>query len=112
MTTDEFETACAESPELAAALRSQYTLVRRDGAGMLVAVPYHEAFAEHVGPAATKLREAAALADDPGLRTYLELRAEALMTDDYRASDLAWLEMMSNGIDVIVGPIEDYEDVL
>jgi hypothetical protein len=112
MTIAEFETACAESPERAVALRSQYALVLRDGAGRLVALPYHEAFAESVGRAAAKLREAAALADDPGLRTYLELRAEALLTDDYRPSDLAWLHMESNGIDLIIGPIEGYEDAL
>ena len=112
MTIGEFETACAESPERAVALRSQYTLVRRDGGGRLHAVPYHEAFANFVGRAAAKLRDAAAIADDPGLRTYLELRADALLTDDYRPSDLAWLDMKSNGIDLIVGPIEDYEDVL
>ena len=112
MSTVEFEAACAESPEQAIALRSQYTIVRRDVAGRLVAVPYHEAFADHVGRAAAKLREAATLADDAGLRTYLELRAVALLTDDYRPSDLAWLDMKSNGVDVIIGPIETYEDAL
>jgi hypothetical protein len=112
MTSAEFETACAESPERAVALRSQYTLVRRDAAGRLVAVPYHEAFADSVGRAAAKLCAAGVLADDPGLRTYLELCAEALLTDDYRPSDVAWLDMKSNGIDVIIGPIEDYEDAL
>jgi hypothetical protein len=112
MTTAEFETACAESPERAVALRSQYTLVRRDGAGRLLAVPYHEAFGDFVGRAAAKLREAASLADDPGLRTYLGLRADALLTDDYRPSDVAWLDMKSNGIDLIIGPIEAFEDGL
>jgi hypothetical protein len=112
MTTEEFEAACAESPERAGALRSQYSLVRRDGAGRLVAVPYHEAFADHVGRAATKLHEAATFADDEGLRTYLELLAEGLLSDDYRPSDLAWLDMKSNGVDVIIGPIENYEDAL
>ena len=112
MTAAEFETACAESPERAVALRSQYTLVRRDGAGRLVAVPYHEAFADNIGRAAIKLREAAALADDPGLRSYLELRADGLLSDEYRPSDLAWLDMKSNGIDLIIGPIEEYEDAL
>jgi Peptidase family M49 len=112
MTSAEFEAACAESPERAVALRSQYTLVRRDAAGRLVGVPYHEAFADSVERAAARLRAAAILADDPGLRTYLELRAEALLTDDYRPSDVAWLDMKSNGIDVIIGPIENFEDAL
>ncbi len=93
-------------------LRSLYTLVRRDDAGKLVAKPYHEVFAEPLGRAAAKLREAAALAEDPGLRNYLELRAEALLSDDYRASDLAWMDMTDNTIEVVIGPIEVYEDQL
>ncbi len=110
MTKEEFEAACAVSPERAAALRSPYTLVRRDAHGALVAVPYHVAFAAPLGRAAEKLRQAAELAEDPGLRRYLELRAAALLDDDYRASDLAWLDMKENGIDIIIGPIEQYED--
>jgi hypothetical protein len=93
------------------ALRSQYTLVRRDSAGALTAVPYHQAFAEEIRPAVTKLRQAARLADG-GLRRYLELRARAIETDDYQASDLAWLDMKDNTIEVVIGPIETYEDRL
>ena len=112
MTKEEFETAAAKSPARAAALRSQYTVIRRDSTGALEAVPYHLAYADQVGPAVAKLREAARLADDPGLRRYLELRAKALETDDYQPSDLAWLDMKNNTIDVVVGPIETYEDAL
>ena len=108
----EFEVACAESPERAAELRSPYSVVRRDGSGRLVAVAYHEAFARHVEHASATLREAAETADDPTLRNYLERRAEALLTDDYRASELAWLETKDAGIDLIIGPVEEYEDAL
>ena len=94
------------------ALESQYTLVRRDSAGALTAVPYHEAYADQVRPAAAKLREAASLAEDAGLRRYLELRARALETDEYQSSDLAWLDMKDNTIEVVIGPIETYEDQL
>jgi len=94
------------------ALESQYTLVRRDSAGALIAVPYHEAYADQIRPAVAKLREAAALAEDSGLRHYLELRAKALETDEYQPSDLAWLDMKDNTIDVVIGPIETYEDQL
>ena len=94
------------------ALESQYTLVRRDSAGALIAVPYHEAYADQIAPAAAKLREAAALAEDAGLRRYLELRAQALETDEYQPSDLAWLDMKDNTLDVVIGPIETYEDQL
>ena len=112
MTKEEFEAAAAESEARAAELESLYTMVRRDDRGGLVAVPYHAAFAEQVRPAAEKLRKAAELAQDPGLRRYLELRAEALLTSDYRPSDMAWMEMKDNLIDVVIGPIETYEDRL
>ncbi len=112
MTPKEFEAAAAKSPSAGKALRSQYTMVRRDSAGALVAIPYHQAFSEHVAPAVAKIRQAAALAEDPGLRRYLELRAKALETDEYQPSDLAWLDMKDNTIDVVIGPIEAYEDQL
>jgi hypothetical protein len=106
MTDEEFQAATAENPEL----RSLYTLVRRDAEGGLIAVPYHLAFREEHAAAATKLRQAAGLASDAELGRYLNLRAQALETDEYQASDLAWMDMKDNRIDVIVGPIETYED--
>lgn len=108
MTREEFDVAAAGDP----ALRSLYTLVRRDGDGGLVAEPYHRAFATEHAAAAAKLREAAALASDPALAHYLNLRADALETDDYQPSDMAWLDMKENPIDVVIGPIETYEDGL
>ena len=112
MTKEEFEAAAKKSPAAGKALRGQYTVVRRDSAGGLVAIPYNQAYADRVGPATAKLREASRLAEEPGLRRYLELRARALETDDYRPSDLAWLAMKNNTIDVVIGPIENYEDEL
>jgi hypothetical protein len=112
MSKEEFEAAAGKSAALGKALRSQYTMVQRDSAGSLTAVPYHQAFAAQVAPAVVKIREAAALADDPALRRYLELRARALETDEYQPSDLAWLDMKDNTIDVVIGPIETYEDQL
>ena len=112
MERDELETAAAESDERAARLKSLYTVVRRDDDGGLRAVPYHEAFALHLGNAATRLIQAAALAEDPGLKRYLQLRAVALITDDYQPSDMAWMEMKHNAIDIVVGAIETYEDQL
>jgi hypothetical protein len=112
MSKQEFEAAVETSPDQAAALRNLYTLVRRRESGSLHAVPYHVAFADRVSAAAAKLTEAAALAEDPGLRRYLELRAAALLTDEYRESDLAWMDMKDNTIDVVIGPIETYEDGL
>jgi hypothetical protein len=112
MPKEEFEAAARKSSTGGEALRSQYTIVQRDTTGELVARPYHEVFSKQLAPAIARLREAARLADDPGLRRYLELRARALETDEYQASDLAWLDMKNNTIDVVIGPIENYEDRL
>ncbi|MEM7355871.1 MAG: Zn-dependent hydrolase, partial [Acidobacteriota bacterium] len=108
MTREEFEAAVGEKPEL----RSLYTVVERDDEGQLQAVPYSQAYADLYQAAADKLRAAAELAEDPGLRKYLTLRAEALLSDEYFDSDLAWMDMKNNTIDVVIGPIENYEDAL
>jgi hypothetical protein len=106
MTKTEFETFTSDDKA------SLYTLVRRDENGALFTIPYHEAYAAEVQRAAELLLQAAGLAEDEGLQTYLTLRAEALLTDDYLASDMAWMDMKSNRIDFVVGPIENYEDQL
>ncbi|RMF30440.1 MAG: Zn-dependent hydrolase, partial [Bacteroidetes bacterium] len=106
MTKEEFE--AAELPDKS----SLYTFLRRNEEGGLITVPYHVQFREQVEKAAELLRQAAELAEDPGLKNYLSLRAEALLTDEYQPSDLAWMDMKSNRIDVIIGPIETYEDQL
>ncbi len=112
LTKQEFEQAEAASTASSEQLRSLYTLVRRGPDGSLTTIPYHEAFADHVKKASDKLREASAIAEDPGLRHYLSLRADALLDDEYRASDLAWMSMKDNTLDIIIGPIETYEDQL
>ncbi len=112
LTKQEFEAAAGKSGSEAKALRSLYTVVRRDSSGGLQAIPYHTAYAGPIRQAAAKLREASALAEDPGLRRYLELRAKALETDDYQPSDLAWLDMKNNDLDLVIGPIETYDDAL
>ncbi len=95
-----------------AALRGLYTVVRRNQDGSLTAVPYREAFGERVQKAARLLDEAAAMAENPGFKKYLTLRAQALRTDEYFESDLAWMDMTDNPIDFVVGPVEVYEDKL
>jgi hypothetical protein len=112
MTKEELETAALESEERAKALKSLYTMVRRGERGDLQTVPYSVFFEEGFGAAAEELRQAASLAEDPGLKRYLELRAEALLTDDYRSSDMAWMDMKDNTLDIVIGPIETYEDKL
>ncbi len=106
MTVEEFEAAVAKDPDL----KSLYALVRRDEAGELHPVFYSEAYAELMEVAASKLRAAAELAEDEGFKKYLELRAQAFETDEYQPSDLAWMDMKSNVLDVVIGPIEVYED--
>lgn len=106
MTKEEFEAAKLEDK------KSLYTFIRRDDAGNLIAIPYREMFPEQVARVAELLRECAELAEDEGLKTYLALRADALLTDEYQASDMAWMDMKTNGLDMVVGPIENYEDQL
>lgn len=106
MTKEEFEAWDSETKD------DLYTLVRRDDNGKLTTVPYYEAFSEQHELASQKLKEAAQLAEDPGLKKYLNLRAQALLDDEYRESDLAWMDMKDNIIDVVIGPIETYEDQL
>ncbi|MBV9772805.1 MAG: Zn-dependent hydrolase [Gemmatimonadetes bacterium] len=112
VTKEEFDRAVAGGGARADSLKSLYTLVRRDEGGRLVAIPYHVAFRPYVESAAASLRQAAQIAGDPGLRRYLELRAQALLTDDYQPSDLAWMDMKDNTLDLVIGPIETYEDEL
>ncbi len=106
MTKQEFEASRLKGKD------GLYTFLRRSEDGSLKVVPYHEQFAVQVKQASGLLKRAADLAEDAGLRRYLLLRADALLTDDYQPSDLAWLEMRDNTIDVVIGPIENYEDQL
>jgi hypothetical protein len=106
MTREEFERAQLPGKD------SLYTFITRDPNGALALLPYGFRFAAELRQAATLLTQAAALAAEPGLRNYLDLRADALTSDDYRASDMAWLDMKDNRIDLVIGPIETYEDRL
>lgn len=91
---------------------SWYTILKRKSDKSLELVWYHHEFKAQIEKAAELLKQAAALAEDPGLKNYFELRAKALLTDDYLESDLAWMDMKNNTIDMVVGPIENYDDQL
>ena len=91
---------------------SQYTLIRRNEDKSLKSIWYHEAYAEKIKKASDLLLKAAGLAEDAGLKKYFTLRAQALLTDNYFESDMAWMDMKTNTIDFVVGPIENYEDEL
>jgi hypothetical protein len=106
MTKDEFETFTDPLKS------SLYTFVRRNEDGSLYTVPYHVQFEEEVREVSNLLLQAAELAEDAGLKNYLELRAAAFLNDAYQASDLAWMDMKTNRLDIVIGPIETYEDQL
>ncbi|WP_395375053.1 hypothetical protein [Marinicella sp. W31] len=106
MTKAEFEAQANDR------LKGLYHLVKRDQNGDLSAVPYHHAYEQQLKKASDLLLKSAALAEDSGFKKYLELRAQALLNDEFKASDMAWLDMKNNSIDVVIGPIENYEDQL
>lgn len=88
-----------------------FTVIRRDQEGKLKIVPYHQEYREFLEPAAKLLREAAELTTNQTLKTFLTKRADAFMSDDYYASDVAWMDLDAP-IEVTIGPYETYEDEL
>jgi len=106
MTREEFETAYLPGKA------GLYSLVRRNEKGELYLIAYHVAFADELNATADLLRQAASLADNIHFANYLKLRANALLSDDYQLSDLYWMDVKDNEIDIVIGPIETYEDRL
>lgn len=106
MTVEEFEKANLKGKD------SLYTFVERNDKGKLTVVGYSEKFRPQLLKASQYLMEAAAFAEDRGLKNYLLARAKALLNDDYYNSDSLWMDMKSNHLDVVIGPIETYEDQL
>jgi hypothetical protein len=86
-----------------------FYVIRRDSNGKLKAVPYSEEYREFLEPAAKLLREAAALATNQTLKNFLNKRADAFTSNDYYASDVAWMELDAP-LEVTIGPYETYED--
>jgi hypothetical protein len=110
MTKEELEQYVAKHPAKKDELEGLFTVVRRDGTDF-VGVPYHAYYRDYLEPAAQRLREAAALTSNASLKTYLTKRADAFLSDDYRDSDMAWMDL-SGPIEVVIGPYEVYEDKL
>lgn len=109
MSKEEFEAAVSAAPDL----KNLYTMVRRNPKTQeLYSIPYSDYFQSEFEAAAAKLREAAELAEDDGFKAYLLARSEALLNNQYQPSDFAWMDMKSNDIDIVIGPIETYEDQL
>ena len=124
LTREQIESYVAKNPARRQAIYSPYTVVSRQrapgppqspeafGESVLAGEWYHSKFAEFLRPAAEALRKAADFSDDPGFAAFLRLRAAALLTDDYYASDIAWLDLKDPKFDVIFAPYETYLDDL
>jgi hypothetical protein len=106
MSKEEFENWAAEDKE------SLYTMIRRDENGDLVAIPYNVYFGDQLNRAADLLIKASEITDDVQLKTYLISRANAFRTNEYFDSDMAWMDMTDSKFDLVIGPIENYEDRL
>jgi len=106
MSKEEFEAAYLPGKN------GQYSLIRRDQEGALKLIPYHVAYADELKATADLLRAAAKLAESTDFASYLKLRAAALISDEYQISDMFWMDVRDNQIDVVIGPIETYEDAL
>jgi hypothetical protein len=111
MTKEEFNNWIKAHPEDDSAFTSTFTVIRRSE-GKLAAIPYSQYYKPELTKAAELLREAAEYADNPSLKKYLTLRAKAFETNDYFASDMAWMDLKDNKIEVVIGPYEVYEDEL
>jgi Peptidase family M49 len=110
MTKEEFERWVAAHPPDKATFEGLYTIIRRRGQS-LIAIPYSKAYQSALEISAKNLREAASLTGNASLREYLNKRADAFFSDDYFASDVAWMDLDSD-VDVVIGPYEVYEDAL
>ncbi len=110
LTKEEMESYIAAHPGEKDALQGLFTVVRRQG-DRLVTTPYSVEYREFLEPAAARLREAAALTNNASLRDYLTKLADAFFKDNYRESDIAWMDL--NGpLEIVIGPYEVYEDAL
>jgi hypothetical protein len=110
MTKAEFEAWLKKNPKDKESFESTVTVIRRQG-DRLVAVPYSKEYAEWLKPSAQLLREAAKITSNASLKKFLELRADAFLSDDYYASDMAWMDVQAP-VEITIGPYETYEDSL
>ncbi len=106
MTREEFEETTLEGKQ------APLSVIRRHPDGGLLVVPYRDVYREPLARAAREIARAAELCDDPEFKRYLTLRARALITDDYASSDRSWAGLRNNSIDLIIGPVDHYEDQL
>jgi Peptidase family M49 len=111
MTKEEFEGWIKNHPGDQKSFTSEFTMIRRAG-DSLVAIPYSEYFKDKLTEISNLLKDAAGYADHPSLKKYLLTRAVAFLSNDYYESDMAWMDVKDNDIEVVIGPYEVYEDNL
>ncbi|MGA7837446.1 MAG: peptidase [Ignavibacteriaceae bacterium] len=111
MTKEEFNNWIKNNPGEEKSFTSTVTVIRKKE-GKLVAIPYNEFYKNYLTKAAELLKEAAGYADNPSLKKYLTLRAKAFQSNDYFDSDMAWMDLKDNKIEVVIGPYEVYEDAM
>jgi hypothetical protein len=124
VTKAEFEKYVAANPDKAAAMKDYFTKIERAEDGTLTAVPYNEAYKDLLAEAAKLMNEAADILTDEKntaeikganyatLANFLRSRAAAYASNDYFQSDMDWMDVEDNIIDVTIGPYEVYEDGL
>ena len=106
MTAEEF--AAFDDPDKL----SLYTVIRRDENGALKTVWYRDEYKEEIEKVCSLLELAIELTENEGMKKYLVERVKAFRTDDYLASDMAWMDMKDCNMDLVIGPIENYDDHL
>ena len=112
MTRDEFEAWVQRLPKpQQEQARGFFTVIRRGPDKALTIVPYSKAYESDLQQAAHLLEEAATLTPNASLREFLRLRANAFLSNDYYASDVAWMKLDAP-IDITIGPYETYNDEL
>ena len=89
-----------------------YSVVIRNQDGALLTKGFHEIYASKLAETSALLIKASAFAKDDDFKNYLVMRAAALTSDEFQASDFAWMDMKNNPIELVIGPIETYEDLL
>ena len=111
MSKEEFEKWIKDNPKDEKAFTSEFTIIRRED-DKLIAIPYSEFFKDKLTAASNLLKEAAEYSDNPSLKKYLRSRAAAFLSNDYYQSDMDWMDVKDNNIEVVIGPYEVYEDAM
>lgn len=111
-TREKFFDFLAAHPECKRTFNSPYTVIRPLDSNLLRAVPYHEYYEPQISFLSRALAGAARSEENARFRSFLERRAQDVLTDDYYESESLWVRLRDNPIDLVIGPYEVYEDRL